>query len=95
MVSAFLGWSVFFIRSLHRRTAVRSPCSRPVRQRDVPGAVDRIMSHHGSLTLSRTRFRISQIVSTSAVHSDCEILCGTSVFVGTRVPLQNLIDYLE
>jgi uncharacterized protein (DUF433 family) len=29
------------------------------------------------------------------VHSDSEILGGTPVFVGTRVPLQNLIDYLE
>jgi len=29
------------------------------------------------------------------VHSDPEILGGTPVFVGTRVPLQNLIDYLE
>ena len=31
----------------------------------------------------------------SAVHSDPEILGGTPVFVGTRVPLQALIDYLE
>jgi uncharacterized protein (DUF433 family) len=31
---------------------------------------------------------------TSVVHSDPEILGGTPVFVGTRVPLQNLIDYL-
>ena len=29
------------------------------------------------------------------VHSDPEIMGGTPVFVGTRVPLQNLIDYLE
>lgn len=29
------------------------------------------------------------------VHSDPEILGGTPVFVGTRVPLQNLIDYLS
>lgn len=31
---------------------------------------------------------------TSVVHSDPGILGGTPVFVGTRVPLQNLIDYL-
>ncbi len=30
----------------------------------------------------------------SVVHSDPEILNGTPVFVGTRVPVQNLIDYL-
>jgi uncharacterized protein (DUF433 family) len=29
------------------------------------------------------------------VHSDPEILSGTPVFVGTRVPFQTLIDYLE
>ena len=29
------------------------------------------------------------------VHSDPDILGGTPVFVGTRVPLRNLIDYIE
>jgi uncharacterized protein (DUF433 family) len=29
------------------------------------------------------------------VHSDPEITGGAPVFVGTRVPLRNLIDYLE
>ena len=29
------------------------------------------------------------------VHSDPEILGGTPVFVGTRVPVKNLFDYLE
>ncbi len=29
------------------------------------------------------------------VHSDPEIMGGTPVFVGTRVPLQTLLDYLE
>jgi len=31
----------------------------------------------------------------SVIHSDPEILGGTPVFVGTRVPFQALIDYLE
>ena len=31
----------------------------------------------------------------AVVHSDPSILGGTPVFVGTRVPVQNLIDYLE
>ena len=29
------------------------------------------------------------------IHSDPEIMGGAPVFVGTRVPLQNLIDFLE
>jgi uncharacterized protein (DUF433 family) len=31
----------------------------------------------------------------AVIHSDPEILGGTPVFVGTRVPFRNLIDYLE
>ena len=33
--------------------------------------------------------------ATAVVHSDPEILGGTPVFNGTRVPFRNLIDYLE
>jgi len=29
------------------------------------------------------------------IHCDPEILGGTPVFAGTRVPFRNLIDYLE
>jgi uncharacterized protein (DUF433 family) len=31
----------------------------------------------------------------AAVHSDTGIMGGTPVFVGTRVPFQTLLDYLE
>ncbi len=31
----------------------------------------------------------------SVVHADAEILGGTPVFVGTRVPVQTLVDWLE
>ena len=31
----------------------------------------------------------------SVVHSHPDILSGTPVFVGTRVPAQSLFDYLE
>ena len=33
--------------------------------------------------------------SRSVVHTDPEIMGGTPVFVGTRVPAQSLFDYLE
>lgn len=32
---------------------------------------------------------------TDVIHTDPEILSGTPVFVGTRVPAQSLFDYLE
>jgi uncharacterized protein (DUF433 family) len=36
------------------------------------------------------------MTSTSQViHSDPDILGGTPVFVGTRVPVKTLLDYLE
>lgn len=34
-------------------------------------------------------------LKSSVVHSDPQILSGTPVFVGTRVPFQTLLDYLE
>jgi uncharacterized protein (DUF433 family) len=34
-------------------------------------------------------------MATGVVHSNPEILGGTPVFVGTRVPVKNLFDYLE
>jgi uncharacterized protein (DUF433 family) len=35
------------------------------------------------------------VIGTKAVvHSDPDIVSGTPVFVGTRVPVDNLIDYL-
>ncbi len=35
------------------------------------------------------------IARSEVVHTDPEILAGEPVFVGTRVPLKNLFDYLE
>lgn len=31
----------------------------------------------------------------TVIHSDPQIMGGTPVFVGTRVPFQTLIDYIE
>ena len=31
----------------------------------------------------------------SIIHSDPDILGGTPVFIGTRVPVKTLLDYLE
>ena len=35
------------------------------------------------------------MVRKRVVHRDPDILGGTAVFVGTRVPVQALLDYLE
>ena len=35
------------------------------------------------------------MIRKTVVHSDPEILGGTPVFVGTRVQVQSLFDYLE
>jgi len=35
------------------------------------------------------------MIPKAVVHSDPEILRGTPVFIGTRVPVQSLFDYLE
>lgn len=43
---------------------------------------------------SNTR-NVEMTSKTDVVHSDPDILSGTPVFVGTRVPVQSLFDYLE
>ncbi|WP_333208079.1 MULTISPECIES: DUF433 domain-containing protein [unclassified Microcoleus] len=34
-------------------------------------------------------------LTSRVIHSDPDILGGTPVFVGTRVPMKTLLDYLE
>jgi uncharacterized protein (DUF433 family) len=53
-----------------------------------------------SLALSAlTRYlvgeKMSRHQSQPVIHSDPDILGGTPVFVGTRVPFKAMIDYLE
>jgi len=38
---------------------------------------------------------IDMATKSDVVHSDSDILSGTPVFVGTRVPVRSLFDYLE
>jgi len=45
--------------------------------------------------LESTNREIEMPNTVPVVHSDPDILGGTPVFVGTRVPFRNLIDYLE
>ena len=35
------------------------------------------------------------VLTSRVVHSDPDILGGTPVFLGTRVPMRTLLDYLE
>jgi uncharacterized protein (DUF433 family) len=35
------------------------------------------------------------LIARQVVHSDPDIMSGIPVFIGTRVPLQTLFDYLE
>ena len=35
------------------------------------------------------------MISSELINRDPEIMSGTPVFMGTRVPVQNLFDYLE
>lgn len=45
--------------------------------------------------LARERDIIAHMNSRDIVHSDPELMGGPPVFVGTRVPVQSLFDYLE
>jgi len=52
---------------------------------------DRIVSAWLSVIVPRMKLEELKGI----VHADPEIMGGTPVFVGTRVPLQNLVDSLE
>ena len=45
--------------------------------------------------MSGTYEGILQMIDTKLISSDPEIMSGTPVFAGTRVPLQTLFDYIE
>jgi uncharacterized protein (DUF433 family) len=45
--------------------------------------------------LGRGVFETAAMKQQIVVHRDPDIMGGTPVFVGTRVPLQTLLDYLE
>jgi uncharacterized protein (DUF433 family) len=40
-------------------------------------------------------FRHTLIVKSSVISTSPDVMGGTPVFVGTRVPVENLLDYLE
>ena len=50
---------------------------------------------HGDSQLPVVDPRYPRAVTEKIVHSDPEIMSGEPVFVGTRVPVRNLFDYLE
>ncbi len=39
--------------------------------------------------------KVVMVPTSRIIHSDPDILGGTTVFVGTRVPIKTLLDYLE
>jgi uncharacterized protein (DUF433 family) len=48
---------------------------------------------NGGILQERRALMVNEV--TAVVHSDPNIMGGTPVFVGTRVPFQTLLDYLE
>ena len=56
----------------------------------IKGLWDTIVVKDGSQLAEFVMTLISRVV-----HSDPDILGGTPVFVGTRVPMRTLLDYLE
>lgn len=55
---------------------------------------DCVASHANGGILQETGAFMANDV-TAVIHSDPNIMGGTPVFVGTRVPFQTLLDYLE
>ena len=45
--------------------------------------------------VSLAKLAILGLVKSSVVSSSPDVMGGTPVFAGTRVPIENLLDYLE
>ena len=81
------------------RQIARSTCRslHPVMHRSGIGAISTkqglCLNAGSELKLTNRGANMSN--TAPVVHSDPDILGGTPVFVGTRVPFRNLIDYLE
>ena len=58
------------------------------------GALRRAVVHEWAILRALVQ-EVALNAKPPVVHSDPEILGGTPVFVGTRVPFQALLDYLE
>ena len=54
---------------------------------------DKNLQHQQNSTFSHTKIVVK--MESRAINIDPEILGGTPVFYGTRVPIRNLFDYLE
>jgi uncharacterized protein (DUF433 family) len=50
---------------------------------------------HNSLSVPEASALLEHLSQRQIVHSDPDIMSGVPVFIGTRVPLQTLFDYLE
>jgi uncharacterized protein (DUF433 family) len=76
------GWRADFIKSL-----IRQLTNSPTRQSRTA------IKLAGYSKMPKEPSTMS--TKSSVIHSDPEILSGTPVFIGTRVPVQSLFDYLE
>ena len=74
-------------------TSALTPCSCDRRAR--PWGTCSRVSALLHLRLGALYWPIAMSDKTPVVHSDPEILNGTPVFVGTRVPVHSLFDYIE
>jgi uncharacterized protein (DUF433 family) len=61
------------------------------RQGSTPDTKAKQIQRHRALESRESAY----VTMAAVIQSDSDILGGTPVFVGTRVPLRNLIDYLE
>jgi uncharacterized protein (DUF433 family) len=83
--------------SIHQPSPHVIPRDRRIRARDVfrPTAVQNRRVGNGRVVPAARYTGVVMSSEALVVHSDPEILSGTPVFVGTRVPVQSLFDYIE
>src|SRR4051812_36935843 len=82
------------LRSRSRSSSSRSRGSWPQRGSSNMCASDRVQEPDAGVSCPEREDEMSP-KNQPVVHGDPEIMSGTPVFVGTRVPFQTLLDYVK
>lgn len=85
-------------RHSRRNHSPRIPCTKRAAAPESPERFFYTLVRHATkdwCILQENHLRTPIMNIRDAVHSDPETMGGTPVFVGTRVPVQSLFDYIE
>lgn len=96
--ASFDAFCVYLSSVLHIKCSAKIPPERKAANRYPQARFSRISERFRTLTIEFNCVILLQEgieMKSTAIHTSPDIMSGTPVFRGTRVPIKNLFDYLE